>query len=124
MKRKIELDDHDIIVESLRDFRMYTTGMFIKPEEPFFSKELESQLVEFYRTEDPTIEAAYKKMIGVAVIKTCTTVQIFLQNIKITFHNGWWKKFFNVWKLLKKHTTTCVLMEDMLVWLLEQRVQC
>jgi len=71
MKRTIEINDHDIIVESLRDFRMYTIGMYIKPEEPFFSEELEAQLVEYYRTEDPSIEAAYKKMIGTAVIKTC-----------------------------------------------------
>lgn len=71
MKRTIEIDDHDIIVESLRDFRIYTTGMYIKPDQSFFTKELEAQLVEYYRTENPQIEAAYKKMIGVAVIKSC-----------------------------------------------------
>ena len=71
MKRTIEIDDHDIIVESLRDFRIYITGTYIKPDDSFFTKELETQLVEYYRTEDLQIEAAYKKMIGVAVIQSC-----------------------------------------------------
>ena len=71
MKRTIEIDDHDLIVESLRDFRIYTIGMYIKPDESFFTKELEAQLVEYYRTKDPQIEAAYTKMIGAAVIQSC-----------------------------------------------------
>ncbi|MBR4562839.1 MAG: hypothetical protein IKO26_00085 [Paludibacteraceae bacterium] len=71
MKRIITINDNDIIEESLRDFQTYIEGMYIKPDESFFSKELEAQLVEYYRAEDPKVEAVYKKMIGIAVIQAC-----------------------------------------------------
>lgn len=71
MKKSITINDYDVIEECLRDFRTYTEGLYIAPESSFFSSELESQLIEYYRTENPKIKAAYKKMIGVAVIQSC-----------------------------------------------------
>ena len=71
MKNIIEIDDHDIVNDALRDFRLYISGMYIQPDDSFFTKELEAQLTEYYRTENPVIEAAYKKMIGTSIIQTC-----------------------------------------------------
>ena len=71
MKKTITINDYDVIEECLRDFRTYTEGLYITPESSFFSSELETQLIEYYRSEDPKIKAAYKKMIGVAVIRSC-----------------------------------------------------
>ena len=71
MKRTITINDYDVIEECLRDFTTYMEGLYIKPDTSFFSSELEAQLIEYYRSENPAVQAAYKKMIGTAVIQTC-----------------------------------------------------
>lgn len=71
MKRTIEIDDREIIRDSLRDIRLYITGMYIRPDDSFITEDVKDCLIEYYRTDNPRIEAECKKIIATALIQSC-----------------------------------------------------
>lgn len=75
MKRIIEIDDRDAVSDSLRDIRLFISGMYISPDKSFVSDDIKKCLSEYYRTNDPIVESAYKKILASAVIKSCNDDQ-------------------------------------------------